>query len=105
LAALFFASNDLEIEAVDVGNMMTVLSNLGVTNIGPENMAERMAAATDSMMSGFFHLITNKRRFDESKFSPLFTSIFSSDIPCFDEWAKVEIFDSHFKFNATVTSD
>lgn len=62
-------------------------------------MAESMAAATDSIISGFFHLTTNKRRFDESKFSPLFTSILSSDIPCFDEWAKVEIFDSHFWFS------
>ena len=67
---MFFAKSDLEIEAVDVGNMITVLSNFGVMNIGAEKMADNVAAASVKIVSGFFQRKMKRRRLDESKSSP-----------------------------------
>ena len=63
-------------DAVEVGNMITVLSNLGVMNIGAEKMVESTAANTVTIIRGFLHRRTKRSRLDESKSSPCSLSVF-----------------------------
>jgi len=61
-------------DADEVGNMMTVLSNFGGINMGEEKIIDATAVTADIIASGFFHRTTKSNRLDELKSRPLLAS-------------------------------
>jgi len=92
LVCAFFANSDLDTEAVEVGNRITVDLYLGGIKNGKEKITDDTAAASETIISGLRHLYRNRMRFDESKSKP--SPVFSAIVRCclFVGTAKVEIY-------------
>jgi len=83
LPEVFCESSDLEMEAVEVGNMMTVLSNFGGMKMDEENIMDATAVPIVMMASGFFQRSMKSKRLDELKSRPFLASSVISGIGCF----------------------
>jgi hypothetical protein len=71
---VFCDNSDFEIDAEEVGNIITVLSNFGGIKIGDEKIMEATAAPIVMMVNGFFHRTMKSRRLEELKSKPLLAS-------------------------------
>lgn len=92
MVCAFLLNSDLDTEAVEVGNRITVDLYLGGIKNGIENIIADTAAASETIINGLRHLYKKRMRFDESKSKP--SPVFSAIVRCclFVGTAKVEIY-------------